>query len=75
MINHLITNAVLNISSDVMIMLIPLPLVFKVKISLEKKIVLGCIFFIGIFTVCISILDPIFLCPLLPFGIKLWATQ
>ncbi|KAF2795138.1 hypothetical protein K505DRAFT_273849 [Melanomma pulvis-pyrius CBS 109.77] len=51
MINHLITNATLNISSDVMIMLIPLPLVFKVKIPLEKKLVLGGIFFIGVFTI------------------------
>ncbi|KAF2186421.1 hypothetical protein K469DRAFT_571958 [Zopfia rhizophila CBS 207.26] len=51
MINHLITNAVLNISSDIMIMLIPIPLVFKVKMPLKKKIVLSCIFLIGTFVV------------------------
>ncbi|KAF2727496.1 hypothetical protein EJ04DRAFT_505628 [Polyplosphaeria fusca] len=51
MVNHLITNAVLNISSDIMILLIPIPLVFKVKIPVKSKAVLGCIFFIGAFTI------------------------
>jgi hypothetical protein len=56
MINHLITNATVNISSDIMIMLIPLPLVFKVKMPLEKKLVLGGLLFIGVLTVRIQ--DP-----------------
>jgi hypothetical protein len=54
MINHLITNAAVNISSDIMIMLIPLPLVFKVKIPREKKLVLGGLLSIGVFTVRIQ---------------------
>lgn len=49
--NHLITNAVLNISSDMMIMAIPLPLVLAVKIPLKNKMVLGGLLFIGLFTV------------------------
>ncbi|PSN64989.1 hypothetical protein BS50DRAFT_48781 [Corynespora cassiicola Philippines] len=51
MISHLITNAVLNISSDVMIMAIPIPLLIKVNLPLGKKLVLGCIFFIGTVTI------------------------
>jgi hypothetical protein len=54
MINHLITNAAVNISSDIMIMLIPLPLVFKVKIRCEKKLVLAGLLSIGMFTVRIQ---------------------
>lgn len=51
MINHLITNAVLNISSDVVIMIIPLPLVFKVQLPMKNKLILGAIFLVGFFTV------------------------
>jgi hypothetical protein len=55
MIHHLITNAAVNISSDIMIMLIPLPLVFKVKIPCEKKLVLAGLLSIGMFTVRIQL--------------------
>ncbi|KAF2002032.1 hypothetical protein P154DRAFT_431761 [Amniculicola lignicola CBS 123094] len=51
MINHLITNATLNISSDVLIMLIPFPLVFKVKLPWTKKAILASMFTIGSFTI------------------------
>ncbi|KAH7120859.1 hypothetical protein B0J11DRAFT_507906 [Dendryphion nanum] len=51
MINHLITNAVLNISSDVMILAIPVPLVFKVKVPLKNKLVLSGLLFLGCFTI------------------------
>lgn len=53
MVNHLIANAVLNISSDLLIMAIPAPLVFKVKIPLRNKLILAGMFFVGFFTVCI----------------------
>lgn len=49
--NHLITNAVFNISSDLIIICIPMPLLFKVRLPLKNKIVLGMIFCIGTFTI------------------------
>lgn len=49
--NHLITNAVINISSDIMIILIPMPLLFKVKIPTKNKAILFGVFLIGTFTV------------------------
>jgi hypothetical protein len=49
--NHLITNAVLNITSDVMIILIPMPLLFQVQLPRKNKAVLIGIFAIGVFNV------------------------
>ena len=49
--NHLITNAVLNISSDVMIIAIPMPLLFKVQLPRKNKAVLIGIFLVGAFNV------------------------
>jgi hypothetical protein len=55
--HHLITNAVLNISSDVMIIAIPMPLLFKVKIPTKNKVILIGVFLIGTFTVCFWVLQ------------------
>ena len=49
--HHLITNAVVNISSDLIIISIPLPLLFKVKLPLKQKLGLCGVFLIGVFTV------------------------
>ena len=49
--NHLITNAVFNISSDLVILSIPMPLLFKVRLPLKSKLSLMGIFMIGAFTV------------------------
>ena len=49
--NHLITNTVFNISSDVMIILIPMPLFLKSQISIKKKVILCGVFALGTFTV------------------------
>jgi hypothetical protein len=38
--NHLITNAVFNISSDLIILSIPMPLLFKVRLPMKNKVVL-----------------------------------
>ncbi|KAK6193537.1 hypothetical protein LQW54_012372 [Pestalotiopsis sp. IQ-011] len=51
--NHLITNAVLNITSDVMIILIPMPVFLAVKLPIKRKAILVGVFALGIFTVCI----------------------
>lgn len=58
-INHLITNAVLNISSDIMIILIPMPIFLQSRIALRKKMVLMGVFALGGFTVRCG---PVFAC-------------
>ncbi|KAF2118293.1 hypothetical protein BDV96DRAFT_381896 [Lophiotrema nucula] len=55
--NHLITNAVLNISSDLMIIAIPLPLLWKVKLPAKNKAILGGVFMIGTFTIIAAALN------------------
>lgn len=49
--NHLITNAVLNISSDIMIILIPMPIFLQSQLPAKRKAVLCCVFALGTFTV------------------------
>jgi len=49
--NHLITNAVLNISSDIMIICIPLPMLIQSQLPLKRKAVLCVVFALGVFTV------------------------
>jgi hypothetical protein len=48
--NHLITNAVFNISSDLIILSIPLPLLFRVRLPKKNKAILFSVFLIGAFT-------------------------
>lgn len=55
--HHLITNAVFNISSDLIIISIPLPLLFKVRLPLKNKAVLLGIFAIGAFTIIAAALN------------------
>ncbi|KAI0533854.1 hypothetical protein GGR58DRAFT_93095 [Xylaria digitata] len=49
--NHLITNAVFNISSDLFIILIPLPVFLQINIAKKKKVVLCGVFALGFFTI------------------------
>jgi len=55
--NHLITNAVFNISSDLIIISIPMPLLFKVRLPKKNKTILFIIFLIGAFTIVASALN------------------
>lgn len=48
--NHLITNAVFNISSDLIILSIPMPLLFRVRLPKKNKAILFSVFLIGAFT-------------------------
>ncbi|KAG8424963.1 hypothetical protein J3458_001710 [Metarhizium acridum] len=50
-LHHLITNAVFNISSDIMIILIPIPLLLRTQWPLKKKLILCVVFGLGGFTV------------------------
>lgn len=55
--NHLITNAVFNISSDLIIISIPMPLLFKVRLPKKNKTILFVIFCIGAFTIVAAVLN------------------
>ncbi|KAI1343681.1 hypothetical protein F5Y15DRAFT_367543 [Xylariaceae sp. FL0016] len=55
--NHLITNAVLNISSDIMIILIPMPVFLQSQLPLKRKAILCGIFALGLFTILSAILN------------------
>lgn len=55
--NHLITNLVLNISSDIMIMLIPMPILLQSSLPLKKKLILSAIFLLGCFTILSALLS------------------
>ncbi|KAI0439486.1 hypothetical protein F4803DRAFT_554017 [Xylaria telfairii] len=49
--NHLITNAVLNISSDLFIIAIPMPIFLHINIAPRKKAILCGVFALGFFTI------------------------
>jgi hypothetical protein len=55
--NHLIVNAVFNISSDLIILSIPLPLLFRVRLPKKNKTILFAIFLIGAFTIVAAALN------------------
>ncbi|KAH7125039.1 hypothetical protein B0J13DRAFT_566123 [Dactylonectria estremocensis] len=55
--NHLITNAVLNITSDIMIILIPMPIFLQSQLAVKRKAVLCGVFGLGAFTILSAILN------------------
>ncbi|KAK7544127.1 uncharacterized protein J3D65DRAFT_532906, partial [Phyllosticta citribraziliensis] len=55
--DHLITNAVFNISSDVFLLVLALQMVVRSQLPVHRKLVLGVIFGLGIFVVLASILN------------------
>lgn len=52
---HLKMNLAFNVSSDVLIMSIPLPLLLKTHLDLKAKIILACPFCMGLFTISCAI--------------------
>lgn len=59
-IHHLITNMVFNISSDILLMIIPMPLLRQVKLPLRNKIALGAVFSLGTFVIVSAIVNKYF---------------
>ncbi|KAI0129022.1 hypothetical protein BJ170DRAFT_579305 [Xylariales sp. AK1849] len=55
--DHLITNAVLNITSDIMIIAIPMPIFLQVILPVKRKAILCGVFALGIFTILSAILN------------------
>jgi hypothetical protein len=56
-INHLITNAVFNISSDVIMLALGIPMFARIQLPLSKKIPLVGIFSLGAFVVVAAVLN------------------
>lgn len=55
--HHMITTAAFHVSSDLMILLIPVPLIARTKLPLRRKIVLCCVFGLGLAVVLVAILN------------------
>lgn len=58
--NHLITNAVFNISSDTLILAVALPMFIKTRLPLRKKIAIVGIFSLGTFVIICAILNKVY---------------
>lgn len=56
-LNHLITNLAFNLSSDVLIMSIPLPLFLRAHLEFKRKLLLVFPFSLGLFTMLCAILS------------------
>ncbi|KAF2224629.1 hypothetical protein BDZ85DRAFT_273618 [Elsinoe ampelina] len=55
--NHLITNAVVNLSSDVLLLAIALPIFLKTQMAPRKKAAICVVFGLGIFTIIAAVLN------------------
>ncbi|KAI6855952.1 hypothetical protein KC338_g7913 [Hortaea werneckii] len=58
--NHLITNAVFNISSDCLMLAIGLPMFLRLRLPLKKKIPTVGIFSLGIFVILAAVLNKVY---------------
>ncbi|KAH7201531.1 hypothetical protein DER44DRAFT_812272 [Fusarium oxysporum] len=58
--NHMITNAVINISSDIMIIILPMPVFLQSQLPLKRKIILCGVFALGIFTILAATMSKIY---------------
>ncbi|KAF2151554.1 hypothetical protein K461DRAFT_294460 [Myriangium duriaei CBS 260.36] len=55
--HHLVTNAVFNLSTDLLLLLIVLPLFLKTKMPLRKKVAICGVFSMGIFNIVAAIVS------------------
>jgi len=55
--HHMIFATVMNISSDLLLIAIPVPLIIKVNLPLKRKVVVLCVLCIGIFNVIATALN------------------
>jgi hypothetical protein len=58
--NHLIMNAVFNLTSDCAMTIIGLPMFLRLSLPWKKKIPVICIFSLGIFTIVSAILNKVY---------------
>ncbi|KAK7419755.1 hypothetical protein QQX98_003127 [Neonectria punicea] len=55
--NHMITNAVLNISTDIMIIALPMPVFLQSQLPIKRKVVLVAVFALGAFSILAAALS------------------
>ncbi|KAF2791245.1 hypothetical protein K505DRAFT_363987 [Melanomma pulvis-pyrius CBS 109.77] len=55
--SHRITNAVFNISSDLIMLCIALPMFIRSSLPLKRKLILCCIFSLGVFAIVAAVLN------------------
>lgn len=55
--NHMIFATACNISSDILLLLIPIPIIFKTRLPTKRKIILVCILGLGVFNILAAILN------------------
>ncbi|KPM34772.1 hypothetical protein AK830_g11802 [Neonectria ditissima] len=55
--NHMITNAVLNISTDLMIIALPMPVFLQSQLPIKRKVVLVAVFALGAFSILAAALS------------------
>ncbi|KAF7596027.1 hypothetical protein BBP40_003807 [Aspergillus hancockii] len=55
--DHLITTSVFNISSDLMMLCIPIPLIMRSRIQLKRKLLLCGVFSLGLLVILMAILN------------------
>lgn len=55
--HHMIFATACNISSDILLLLIPIPIIFKTRLPAKRKIILVCILGLGVFNILAAILN------------------
>ncbi|KAF7546313.1 hypothetical protein G7Z17_g8528 [Cylindrodendrum hubeiense] len=55
--NHMIFATACNISSDIMLLLVPIPIMIKIRLPMKRKIGLCCVFGLGIFNILAAVLN------------------
>jgi hypothetical protein len=66
--DHLIVNTVFNISSDLMMLCIPLPILIRAKLPFQKKVILCVVFSMGFFVIICAALSKYYSFSL-PYGV------
>jgi hypothetical protein len=66
--DHLIVNTIFNISSDVLMLCIPLPMLIRAQLPLQKKLILCVVFSMGIFVIISAVLSKYYSFSL-PYGV------
>jgi hypothetical protein len=66
--DHLVVNTVFNISSDLMMLCIPLPILIRAKLPMQKKLILCVVFSMGIFVIICAVLSKYYSFSL-PYGV------
>ncbi|KAF5243310.1 hypothetical protein FAUST_2878 [Fusarium austroamericanum] len=55
--SHMITATACNIASDIMLILLPIPIVINISLSKKRKIGLCCVFGLGLFNILAAVLN------------------